>query len=95
MFLYKIFLLSFFTLIVTFIFIKNQNLFFRFADNELNKPQAFHRVPTLRVGGLIIYILSLFCVFFFFKFDFFLFSIIKLGGLFFLIGFFEDIKFKI
>ena len=95
MFLYKIFLLSIFTLIVTFIFIKNHNIFLRFADNELSKPQAFHKVPTLRIGGLIIYILSLFCVIFFFKFDFFLFSIIALGSLFFLIGFFEDIKFKI
>jgi UDP-GlcNAc:undecaprenyl-phosphate GlcNAc-1-phosphate transferase len=94
MFLYKFFLLSFFTIILTFIFIKNHNFFLRFVDNELNKPQAFHSLPTLRIGGLIIYLLSLFCLIFFIKFNFFLFSIISLGSLFFLIGFFEDIKFK-
>jgi UDP-N-acetylmuramyl pentapeptide phosphotransferase/UDP-N-acetylglucosamine-1-phosphate transferase len=95
MFLYKIFFLSFLTIVITFIFIKNHNFFLRFADNELNKPQAFHRVPTLRIGGLILYLLSLFCIFFYIDFNIFLFSIIALGSLFFLIGFFEDIKFKI
>lgn len=95
MFLYKFFLLSFVTIILTFVFIKNHNFFLRFVDNELNKPQAFHSIPTLRIGGLIIYLLSLFCLFFFTKFNLFSFSIISLGSLFFLIGFFEDIKFKI
>jgi UDP-N-acetylmuramyl pentapeptide phosphotransferase/UDP-N-acetylglucosamine-1-phosphate transferase len=95
MFLYKIFFLSLLTIVITFIFIKNHNFFLRFTDNELNKPQAFHRVPTLRIGGLILYLLSLFCVFFYIDFNIFLFSIITLGSLFFLIGFFEDIKFKI
>jgi UDP-GlcNAc:undecaprenyl-phosphate/decaprenyl-phosphate GlcNAc-1-phosphate transferase len=93
--LYKIFLLSIFTIILSFIFKKNHNFVLKFLDNDLNKPQAFHKTPRPRIGGVIIYFLSLFCIFFFIQFNSFLIGIISLGTLFFLIGFFEDIKIKI
>ena len=93
--LYKFFLLSIFTIILSFIFKKNHNFVLKFLDNDLNKPQAFHKTPRPRIGGVIIYFLSLFCIFFFIQFNSFLIGIISLGTLFFLIGFFEDIKIKI
>jgi|688.fasta_scaffold299538_1 UDP-GlcNAc:undecaprenyl-phosphate GlcNAc-1-phosphate transferase len=94
MYLYKIFLLFSLTIFITFLFIKNHNFFLRFIDNDFNKPQAFHKTPILRIGGLIIYLLSLFVIFFFIKFNIFLFTIFTLGSLFFLIGFTEDLKYK-
>jgi UDP-GlcNAc:undecaprenyl-phosphate GlcNAc-1-phosphate transferase len=93
--LYKIFLLSIFTIILSFITIKNHNFVLTFLDNDFNKPQAFHKTPRPRIGGVIIYFLSLFCILFFIQFNSFLFGIISLGTLFFLLGFLEDIKIKI
>jgi len=96
-------LLLFFTLItfsvvfyscVLFILKKNNSKLF--VDNEFNKPQAFHELPTPLIGGMCIYI-SLLVVYFnflFFKNLIFL-DYILFCTLFFLLGFLDDIKIRI
>ena len=87
-----IFILSifFFYLIIK----KNYFLHEIYLDKDYLKPQSFHKTPTLRIGGVIILILSIFYLFFFNEKNNFSYSIILLGTSFFLIGFFDDLKFK-
>ena len=61
------------------------------ADNQFNKPQAFHNKSTFRIGGIIIYSL-LFIVFlylYFFKNIFFS-EYISFCTFFFLMGLLDD-----
>ena len=91
--IFIIFILSvfFFYLII------NKNYFLReiYLDKDFLKPQSFHKVPTSRIGGAIIIIFSIFYLFFFEEKNNFFYSIIFLGFLFFTIGFFDDLKFKV
>jgi UDP-N-acetylmuramyl pentapeptide phosphotransferase/UDP-N-acetylglucosamine-1-phosphate transferase len=91
----KYFLVFFILAIFLNIFlIKNTNNFFfkNFIDNHYYKPQAFHKNPTPRTGGFVIFFLSFFYLIFFLKINFFIISLIILGFVFFLIGFIEDMK---
>ena len=47
--------------------IKNYKLLFlkKIADTEFNKPQAFHRFPAIRSGGITILFFLLFLIFFY------------------------------
>jgi UDP-N-acetylmuramyl pentapeptide phosphotransferase/UDP-N-acetylglucosamine-1-phosphate transferase len=74
--------------------IKNYKLLFlkKIADTEFNKPQAFHRFPAIRSGGITILIFLLFLTFFYENKNNYLLSIIALSIFFFFIGFAEDIK---
>ena len=92
----KIFLI-FISSIFFFYFIINKKYFSReiYLDKDFLKPQSFHKIPTPRIGGALIIIFSLFYLFFFQEKNNFFYSIIFLGILFFTIGFFDDIKFKV
>jgi UDP-N-acetylmuramyl pentapeptide phosphotransferase/UDP-N-acetylglucosamine-1-phosphate transferase len=74
--------------------IKNYKLLFlnKIADTEFNKPQAFHRFPAIRSGGITILIFLLFLIFFYENKNNYLLSIIALSIFFFIIGFAEDSK---
>jgi len=94
----KYFLLFFILAIfLNILLIKNSNCFFfkNFIDNHYNKPQAFHKNPIPRTGGVVILFLSFSYLIFFFKINVFIISLIILGFVFFLIGFVEDMKKKI
>jgi UDP-N-acetylmuramyl pentapeptide phosphotransferase/UDP-N-acetylglucosamine-1-phosphate transferase len=67
----------------------------RFNDNDFIKPQSFHSLSVPRFGGLVIILLSFFYLFFFQKLNIFSYSIISLGLLYSLLGFFSDIKINI
>ena len=92
----KIFVI-FISSILFFYFIINKNYFVReiYLDKDFLKPQSFHKTPTPRIGGVLIIIFSIFYLFFFQEKNNFFYSIILLGILFFTIGFFDDIKFKV
>ena len=63
------------------------------SDNQFNKPQAFHEIPTYRLGGSIIF-LSLIIVFlylFFFQNIFYI-EYISFCTFFFILGFVDDLK---
>jgi UDP-N-acetylmuramyl pentapeptide phosphotransferase/UDP-N-acetylglucosamine-1-phosphate transferase len=67
----------------------------RFNDNDFIKPQSFHSSSVPRFGGLVIILLSFFFLFFFQKLNIFSYSIISLGLLYSVLGFFSDIKINI
>ena len=67
----------------------------RFNDNDFIKPQSFHSTSVPRFGGLVIILLSFFFLFFFQKLNIFSYSIISLGLLYSVLGFFSDIKINI
>ena len=92
----KIFVI-FISSIFFFYFIIKKNYFLReiYLDKDFLKPQSFHKTPTPRIGGVLIIIFSFFYLFFFQEKNNFFYSIILLGILFFTIGFFDDIKFKV
>jgi len=71
----------------------NKKEFQILKDDQFNKPQAFHESSTYRLGGLIIF-LSLSCVFFylFISEKYFISDYISICILFFLLGFFDDMK---
>jgi UDP-N-acetylmuramyl pentapeptide phosphotransferase/UDP-N-acetylglucosamine-1-phosphate transferase len=73
---------------------KYKKKFFFFFDNDYNKPQSFHKDPTLRFGGIIIFFFFLIYYFFLEK-KIFINSITILSSLFFIIGVFDDLKFHI
>ena len=77
--------------------IKKYDFFFnkRIFDKNFTKPQSFHKIPTIRIGGIIIYILFLVNLFFFYDKNNFIYSIIFLGSLFFFLGFAGDIQIDI
>ena len=91
--IFIIFILS----VLFFYLIINKNYFLHeiYLDKDFLKPQSFHKTPTSRIGGVIIIIFSIFYLFFFGEKNNFSFSIILLGILFFTIGFFDDLKFKV
>ena len=74
--------------------IKNYKLLFlkKIADTEFKKPQAFHRFPAIRSGGITILFFLLFLIFFYENKNNYMLSIIALSIFFFIIGFAEDIK---
>ena len=74
-----------------------KNYFLReiYLDKDFLKPQSFHDTPTPRIGGILILIFSIFYLIFFKEKNIFFYSIISLGTLFFTIGFFDDLKFKV
>lgn len=73
-------------------FFKNNEIY---LDKDFFKPQAFHKVPTPRIGGFVIFIFSILYLLFYFDEQNFSNSIILLGSVYFLIGFLDDFKFKI
>jgi UDP-N-acetylmuramyl pentapeptide phosphotransferase/UDP-N-acetylglucosamine-1-phosphate transferase len=89
----------FFLLSVFFLFLLTRNFFFinneLYLDKEFSKPQAFHQVPIPRVGGFIIFIITIFYLLFYFGEKSFSYSTILLGIIFFIVGFFDDFKLKI
>ena len=90
-------LLFFIVSTFSFYFLIKKKFFFYeiFLDKDFLKPQAFHKVPTPRAGGIIIFLISLFYSIFLQPLKSFSYSIILLGALFFIIGFFEDFRFKL
>ncbi len=65
-------------------------------DQDFDKPQAFHQEPVARCGGLAGLIsLSVFYILYYLLFDKTLFAYLTLSLAFFLLGFLEDLKFKI
>ena len=88
-------LLSF---ILTFLIAKYSKLFFSgsLLDKEFLKPQAFHKEPIARIGGLsILFLFSLFVLFYFLIFDVFLKDYFVFSFLLFSLGFLDDLKVKI
>ena len=69
---------------------KKINLFF---DNEYEKPQAFHKKSTYRIGGISIYLsLSLVFIYLYFFQKIYFFEYISFCTIFFLIGLIDDMK---
>ena len=66
-----------------------------YLDKDFLKPQSFHQKPTPRVGGVVIFIFSIFYLFFLEEKTVFFYSVIFLGTLYFIIGFFDDLKFNV
>ncbi|MDA9091981.1 glycosyltransferase [Pelagibacteraceae bacterium] len=65
-------------------------------DKEFLKPQAFHKKPIARIGGLsILFLFSLFVLFYFLAFDIFLKDYLVFSFLLFFLGFLDDLKVKI
>ena len=93
--------LSVFSLITFFIFliinkysykIKNGILF----DQDFQKPQAFHKTPVSRSGGIAgIISFNIFLVFYYLIYSKILFEYLFICNLMFLIGFLDDLKIKI
>jgi UDP-N-acetylmuramyl pentapeptide phosphotransferase/UDP-N-acetylglucosamine-1-phosphate transferase len=84
----------FLSIIFNFFLLKNYKKLFlkKLADTEFYKPQAFHKFPAIRSGGLTILIFFLFFSIFYEDKNNYFFSLITLSSSFFLIGFLEDIK---
>lgn len=91
------FLFFFAGVFIYYLLLKKTNKSFqnRFKDNDFIKPQSFHSSPVPRFGGLVIISLSFFYLFLFQKLNIFSYSIISLGLLFSVLGFFSDIKINI
>jgi UDP-GlcNAc:undecaprenyl-phosphate GlcNAc-1-phosphate transferase len=88
-------LVSFF---LTFLIVKYSKHFFFgiLLDEDFLKPQAFHKKPVARSGGLAILLLFfLFIVFYFFIFDIFLNDYLTVSLLLFTLGFLDYLKIKI
>jgi UDP-GlcNAc:undecaprenyl-phosphate/decaprenyl-phosphate GlcNAc-1-phosphate transferase len=65
-------------------------------DQDFSKPQAFHKKPVARIGGLIIlFLFFLFILFYFLIFDIFLEEYFVISILLFFLGFLDDLKVKI
>jgi len=89
------FLISF---IITFLITKySQSLFSgSLLDKDFLKPQAFHKKPTARIGGLaIIFLFILFVTFYFFISEIFLKDYLTITLSLFFLGFLDDLKIKI
>jgi len=88
-------LISFF---FTFLIKKYSNFFFSgtLLDKDFLKPQAFHKEPVARAGGLaILFLFSLFILSYFLIFNIFLKDYFTISLLLFFLGFLDDIKIKI
>ena len=92
-----LFLFFFCSIFIYYLLINKKNILFlkRIYDNDFLKPQSFHLSSVPRFGGFVIILLSFFYLFFFQKLNFFSYSIILLGLLYFILGFFSDIKINI
>jgi UDP-GlcNAc:undecaprenyl-phosphate GlcNAc-1-phosphate transferase len=89
---------SFISFFFTYLFTKYSNFFFSgsLLDKDFLKPQAFHNEPIARIGGLIIlFLFSLFCLFYFLALDIFLRDYFIISVLLFSLGFVDDLKVKI
>ena len=72
--------------------LKKSNVNF-LLDNQFTKPQAFHKNPTYRVGGILIYfLLTLSFLFLFFDQNIFLMEYISFSTFFFFLGLIDDFK---
>jgi len=94
-FLIIFFLISFF---INFIVAKYSKFFFSgfLLDEDFSKPQAFHKIPTARAGGISIFFLfSLFIFFYFLMFQIFLKSYFIISLFLFFLGFLDDLKIRI
>ena len=92
--------LTFFFLIgilLNYILIKKYNFFFtkKIFDKNFSKPQSFHKIPTIRIGGITIYVSILIYLLFFNEKNNFIYSIIFLGSIFYFLGFAGDIQINI
>jgi UDP-GlcNAc:undecaprenyl-phosphate GlcNAc-1-phosphate transferase len=88
-------LISFFSV---FLITKYSKLFFSdlLLDKDFLKPQAFHKKVIGRVGGIaIMFLFSLFVLFYFLIFDIFLKDYFIISILLFFLGFLDDVKIKI
>ena len=88
-------LISFFS---TYLIVKYSKFFFSdsLLDKDFSKPQAFHKKPIARIGGLvIIFLFSLFVLCYFLIFDKFLNDYLIVSLLLFSLGFLDDLKIKI
>ena len=88
-------LVSFFS---TYLISKYSKLFFSgsLLDKDFLKPQAFHKYPTARIGGIaILSLFFLFLLFYFLAFEIFLQDYFIISLLLFSLGFLDDIKIKI
>jgi len=84
----------FFNKYLLLIFQKSKSNFL--IDNQFQKPQAFHKTPTYRLGGLTIFVLLIlvFSYLYFFK-NIFFFEYVSFCTLFFVLGLADDLKIKI
>jgi UDP-GlcNAc:undecaprenyl-phosphate GlcNAc-1-phosphate transferase len=91
------FLFFFGSVFIYYLLINKKFIFFqyRLQDSDFIKPQSFHLVPIPRFGGFVIILLSFFYLFLFQKLNSFSYSVILLGSLYFILGFFSDIKINI
>ncbi len=88
-------LISFFIVLLTIKF-SNKIRSGALLDQDFDKPQAFHAEPIARCGGLAGLIsLSFFYILYYLLFDKILFAYLTLSFAFFLLGFLEDLQFKI
>ena len=88
-------IISFFCL---YLITKYSRLFFSgsLLDKDFLKPQAFHKKPVARIGGLaIIFLFSLFLLFYFLMFNEFPVDYFIISLLLFILGFLDDLKIRI
>ena len=89
-----LFFYYFFNKILLSIFIKSENNLLN--DNQFKKPQAFHEIPTYRLGGLTIFIfLNLVFLYLFIYQKIIFLEYITFCTLFFLLGFMDDLKINV
>jgi UDP-GlcNAc:undecaprenyl-phosphate GlcNAc-1-phosphate transferase len=89
------FSISFFS---TYLIARYSNFFFSgsLLDKDFLKPQAFHKEAVARIGGLaILFLFSLFILFYFLVFGVFLKDYFIMSLLLFFLGFLDDLKIKI
>jgi UDP-GlcNAc:undecaprenyl-phosphate/decaprenyl-phosphate GlcNAc-1-phosphate transferase len=93
--------LSIFTLVIFFIFLTISKYSYKIkdgvlVDQDFSKPQAFHRHPIARSGGIAGMIsLNIFFLIYFLLYKHILFEYIFICNLMFFIGFLDDIKIKV
>jgi UDP-GlcNAc:undecaprenyl-phosphate GlcNAc-1-phosphate transferase len=89
---------SLISFIFTYFVAKYSHFFFSgtLIDKDFLKPQAFHKEPTARAGGIVIFLLfSLFIFFYFLTYGVLLKDYLTISLLMFLLGFLDDLKIKI
>ena len=91
--------LSIFALISFFIFLFTEKILKKsilFLDNDFQKPQSFHKIPTPRIGGLAgVFSFFIFLIIYKLLFDKILYNYLFFGIGLFSLGFLDDIKIKI
>jgi len=88
---------SLISFIITFLIAKYSKIFLSgtLLDTDFLKPQAFHKQPIARIGGLaILTLFALFVLLYFFISDIFLKDYFTISLLLFFLGFLDDIKIK-